>query len=88
MADLLGLDSLTSLVPLKPEGANHSVENLRNAGDINSNRIVPANQLIEFEEDNKNNKTQEMQFTGGSPTELTTPLHLENLVELHDVNRL
>ncbi|XP_042147669.1 ensconsin isoform X22 [Ixodes scapularis] len=63
VADLLGLDSLTSLVPLKPEGANHSVENLRNAGDINSNRIVPANQLIEFEEDNKNNKTQEMQFT-------------------------
>ncbi|CAN7989542.1 unnamed protein product [Ixodes hexagonus] len=67
VADLLGLDSLTSLVPLKPEGANHSVENLRNAGDINSNRIVPGNQLIEFEEDNKNNKTQEMQFTGGSP---------------------
>lgn len=63
VADLLGLDSLTSLVPLKPEGADHSVENLRNAGDINSNRIVPGNQLIEFEEDNKNNKTQEMQFT-------------------------
>lgn len=57
VADLLGLDSLTSLVPLKPEGADHSVENLRNAGDINSNRIVPGNQLIEFEEDNKNNRT-------------------------------
>lgn len=66
VADLLGLDSLG---PLKPEALNtesQTVENLRNAGDINSNRIVPTgNRLIGFEEDNRNNsaKTQEMQFT-------------------------
>lgn len=66
VADLLGLDSLG---PLKPEALNtgsQAVENLRNSGDINSNRIVPTgNPLIGFEEDNRNNsaKTQEMQFT-------------------------
>lgn len=66
VADLLGLDSLG---PLKPEALNtesQTVENLRNTGDINSNRIVPTgNRLIGFEEDNRNNstKTQEMQFT-------------------------
>ncbi|XP_065290601.2 ensconsin-like isoform X11 [Dermacentor albipictus] len=66
VADLIGLDSLG---PLKPEALNtgsQAVENLRNSGDINSNRIVPTgNSLIGFEEDNRNNsaKTQEMQFT-------------------------
>ncbi|KAL1419364.1 hypothetical protein MTO96_005440 [Rhipicephalus appendiculatus] len=66
VADLLGLDSLG---PLKPEVLNtvsQEAENLRNSGDINSNRIVPTgNPLIGFEEDNRNNstKTQEMQFT-------------------------
>ncbi|XP_077540123.1 uncharacterized protein LOC144152645 isoform X4 [Haemaphysalis longicornis] len=72
VADLLGLDSLDSLGPLKPEALHSStgspaVENMRNAGgDINSNRIVPpGNPLIGFEADNRNNsaKTQEMQFT-------------------------
>lgn len=69
VADLLDLDSLMTSVPLKPEAmhsstvSDHSVENLRNAGDVNSNRIVPGNQLIEFEEDNRNNKTQGIQFT-------------------------
>lgn len=64
---MIGLDSLG---PLKPEALNtgsQAVENLRNSGDINSNRIVPTgNSLIGFEEDNRNNsaKTQEMQFTG------------------------
>ncbi|XP_075553255.1 uncharacterized protein LOC142585972 isoform X15 [Dermacentor variabilis] len=66
VADLIGLDSLG---PLKSEALNtgsQAVENLRNSGDINSNRIVPTgNSLIGFEEDNRNNsaKTQEMQFT-------------------------
>uniref|UniRef100_A0A224YSP6 Ensconsin n=1 Tax=Rhipicephalus zambeziensis TaxID=60191 RepID=A0A224YSP6_9ACAR len=67
VAGLLGLDS--PLGPLKPEVMNtgsQEAENLRNSGDINSNRIVPTgNPLIGFEEDNRNNstKTQEMQFT-------------------------
>ncbi|XP_037282154.1 uncharacterized protein LOC119175062 isoform X4 [Rhipicephalus microplus] len=66
VADLLGLDSLG---PLKPEVLNtgsQDEENLRNSGDINSNRIVPTgNPLIGFEEDNRNSssKGQDMQFT-------------------------
>ncbi|XP_064488195.1 ensconsin-like isoform X2 [Ornithodoros turicata] len=65
VADLLDLDSLSSMVPLKSEpttnsstAADHTVDNLINVDDINSNR-VSGNPLIAFEQDNKNTKAQE-----------------------------